>query len=31
MRLRDIAADAFGLLCIFGTFYALSLIGYAIR
>lgn len=31
MRLRDIVADAFGLLCIFGIFYGLALIGYAIR
>ena len=31
MRLIDIAADAFGILCIFGTLYALLLIGHAIE
>ena len=31
MRLRDIIADAFGVVAIFGTFYGLSLIGYALK
>lgn len=30
MRLRDLIADAFGVLCLFGIIYALPLLGYVL-